>query len=176
MLVHKTTRALQNRLVVFKFQCFERFVEAEPDIVVYLFALNYRLCVFGFCQKDGYALFDLALNRVVGFCGEVRNDVDVYPGLFKNFAPCSLLGRFAALHVTFGESPVGTAAVLDKKKSDLAVYSAAYDGTARALVETLEAVCALGLRKGERIGYLIADKTHIFRRNDKYALALSLSV
>ena len=100
----------------------------------------------------------------------------MYPGLFKNLAPCSLLGRFAALHVTFGESPVGAAAGLDEKKSDLTVYSAAYDGTARALVETLEAVCALGLRKGERIGYLIADKTHIFRRNDKYALALSLSV
>ena len=100
----------------------------------------------------------------------------MYPGLFKNLAPCGLFGRLAALHVTFGKSPVGAAAVLDEKKSDLAVYSAAYDGTARALVETLETVCALGLRKGERIGYLIADKTHIFRRNDKYALALSLSV
>ena len=48
---------------------------------------------------------------------------------------------------------MGTAAVLDKKKSDLVVYSAAYDGSARALIETLEAICALGLRKGERIGY-----------------------
>ena len=85
---------------------------------------------------------------------------------FKHFSDSSLLVGFSFFNVTLRESPMGTAAIFDKKVSYLIVDNSVNYRTARTFVKTFKLIVSAFFRKSDCILNLIRNESHAFGCNN----------
>lgn len=85
---------------------------------------------------------------------------------FKHLANRRLLIGFALFDMTLGKSPMSAAPVFDKQITQLAVYHAVNNRTARTLIEALQLIFPALFGKGNSIFDLIRNEPHALWSNN----------